>query len=221
MMSSSSTKISLAVLLPKIISIIAGEIVGLPALDIINNFISPHSEPNAEESHYQEADGGRGVSNRSRSFCSLSLGKLQIDCTNFKIHINLILFVWSFSIEKLVICPPEYVSYAHRCNLRALVIALLVLRLIGWSIPTLNTTHNRWHCPSGRTHRIAINDQTYCMHQINLSNHRTSIIASAAAILLASLADINSSRLNASLSYGDLDNSVNSSPGMVSTKLKA
>lgn len=70
------------------------------------------------------------------------------------------------------------------------------------------------------THRIA-NGQPYCLHQVDPANHRTSWVdASAAAsstgvMSRASLADINSSSLNASLSGGDLDSSVNSSPVLV------
>lgn len=68
------------------------------------------------------------------------------------------------------------------------------------------------------THRIA-NGQPYCLHQVDQAAHRTSWVdasgaASSSVMSRASLADINSS-LNASMSGGDLDSSVNSSPVLV------
>lgn len=71
------------------------------------------------------------------------------------------------------------------------------------------------------THRLA-NGQPYGLHQVDQTAHRTSWVdastaggVSSSMMSRASLADINSSSLNASMSGGDLDSSVNSSPVLV------
>lgn len=68
------------------------------------------------------------------------------------------------------------------------------------------------------THQL-VNGQPYGLHQADQTAHRTSWVDASAAgsssmMSRASLADINSS-LNASMSGGDLDSSVNSSPVLV------
>lgn len=68
------------------------------------------------------------------------------------------------------------------------------------------------------TNRLA-NGQPYGLHQVDQAAHRTSWVdasagASSSVMSRASLADINSS-LNASMSGGDLDSSVNSSPVLI------